>query len=262
MGLGKWGVMYAAERQRSIVDLARRNDRVAVTELADQFAVTTETIRRDLDLLDQNGLLHRVHGGAVWASRVALPEAGLADRETARASQKARIAAVAAGYFPGPGGSILLDSGTTTARVANLMTGQSAREVVTNSVSIAAALHAESLTLRLIGGRVRGLTGATVGPEAVTAISALRCDVAFIGTNGLSVSHGLSTPDVDEAAVKAAMVRAAKSVIVLADSSKVGAELMVSFAPLEQIDVLITDSELSPAHYDHLQAIGIQVVLA
>lgn len=254
--------MYAAERQRIIVDLTRRNERVAVTELADQFEVTTETIRRDLDSLDQRGLLRRVHGGAVLAAKVVLSESDLADREPAHAAQKAQIAAAASAFFPGPEGSILLDSGTTTRRLVSMITGQSAKVLVTNSVAIAAAVHADSLSVRMIGGRVRGLTGATVGGEAVSVLAALRCDVAFVGTNGVSVRHGFSTPDPDEAAVKTAMVGSAKKVVALADSSKIGVECFVSFAPLAQVDVMITDSGISPDDQRALRDAGVQVVIA
>lgn len=254
--------MYAAERQRGIYDLARRKGRVSVAGLAREFDVTTETIRRDLDYLNNQGVLHRVHGGAVIAQNVALTETGLADREPAYAAQKNRIAAAAMEFLPGVSGSVLVDAGTTTARLAAMLTPDSARTVITGSVPVAGHLIGNGLNIQLLGGRVRGITGAAVGADTVAAISQLRCDVAFVGVNGLSVTHGLSTPDPDEAAVKHAMVNAAKQVIVLADSSKIGAELLVSFAAVSDVDVLVTDADVAADDRDQLEAAGVQVVIA
>ena len=135
--------------------------------------------------------------------------------------------------------------------------------VVTNAVPIAARLAAmPSVSLQLLGGRVRGLTQAAVGEPVLRSLDTLRVDIAFIGTNGITVRHGLSTPDSDEAAVKRAMVRAANYVVVLADSSKVGREEFVSFAPIDSVDALITDPEISAADRAALSDRGVEVVVA
>ena len=255
--------MYAEERQRTIVSLALRYDRVAVTELAQRFDVTTETIRRDLDVLDRRGILRRVHGGAVPAENVRLVETAVADREPAFSVQKGRIAHAALRFLPtGSGSTVLIDSGTTTARFAAAMGGNQQHKVITNSVPIASQLALLGGPVQLVGGRVRGLTQATVGGETVEALGRLYCDVAFLGTNGLSVGHGLSTPDSDEAAVKRVMVRAARRRVVLADSSKVGATLLVSFAALNDVEVLVTDSGLQEADRQQLVNAGLEVVVA
>ena len=256
--------MYAEERQRTIVNLALRYDRVAVTELAERFSVTTETIRRDLDVLDRRGILRRVHGGAVPAENVRLVETAVTDREPAFSQQKARIAQAALQLLPtGSGSTVLLDSGTTTARLATAMAANQTHTVVTNSVAIASQLALSPTgTVHLLGGRVRGITQATVGGETVDALSRLHCDVAFLGTNGVSVDHGLSTPDHDEAAVKRAMVSAARKIVVLADSSKLGASLLVTFASLRDVDVLVTDSGISDADRTVLSSAGVEVVIA
>lgn len=254
--------MYAEERQRTIVNLALHQDRVAVSELAEQFGVTTETIRRDLDVLNERGILHRVHGGAVVAENLALLETGLAEREPANAAQKARIAQAAQAYLPGENGSVLLDAGTTTGRLASLLNPGSVRTVVTNSLPIASQLAVNSIGVQLLGGRVRGITGATVGAEATASLRRLRCDVAFLGANGVSVRHGLSTPDAEEAAVKESMVQAANTVIVLADSSKVGAERLISFARIKEVDVLIIDDGLPIQAREELAEAGLEVVIA
>jgi len=255
--------MYAEERQQAIASLVLQRGRASVAELAEAYDVTTETVRRDLAALDRAGLLRRVHGGAVPVRALHLVESGVGEREGTRADHKDRIAAAAADYFPAAGGSILLDAGTTTARIAAQVPTDRDLVVVTNSVPIAARLAGvPSVRLQLLGGRVRGLTQATVGEQALGVLDTLRVDVAFIGTNGISVSHGLSTPDSEEAAVKRAMVRAAGYVVVAADSSKAGREDFVSFAPLSGVDTLITDKELGDNYRDQFTDRGVEVVVA
>lgn len=256
--------MYAEERHRTIVNLALRYDRVSVADLASRFDVTTETIRRDLDVLDRRGILRRVHGGAVVAENVALAETALTEREPAFVAQKTRIAQAALAYLPKPGSTVLFDSGTSVAKLAAAVPAGTVKTVVTNSVPVAAQLAMANggTQVHLLGGRVRGLTQATVGGETVAALGRLRCDVAFVGTNGVSVGHGFSTPDPEEAAVKEAMVAAARRVVVLADSSKIGVELLVAFAPLAAVDVLITDDGISAHDRAELAGAGLEVVIA
>ena len=256
--------MYAEERHRTIVNLALRYDRVSVADLATRFDVTTETIRRDLDVLDKRGILRRVHGGAVVAENVALVETALTEREPAFVAQKTRIAEAALAYLPPAGSTVILGAGTTIGRLAAAVPPGALGTVVTNSVPVAAQLAAANsgVQVHLLGGRVRGITQATVGGEAVAALGRLRCDVAFIGTNGVSVGHGFSPPDPGEAAVKEAMVAAARRTVVLADSSKVGVELLVTFAPLAAADVLITDAGISAHDRADLSNAGIEVVIA
>lgn len=255
--------MYAEERQQAIASHVLSKGRASVAELAQAYDVTTETVRRDLAVLDKVGLVRRVHGGAVPARALHLVESGVGEREGTRADHKDAIAAAAVDYFPVTGGSVLLDAGTTTARIAAQLPADRELVVVTNSVPIAARLAGvPSVSLQLLGGRVRGLTQAAVGEQVLRVLDTLRVDMAFIGTNALSVGHGLSTPDSEEAAVKRAMVQCANYVVVAADSSKVGREEFVSFAPLNSVDTLITDSEISDDDRDELIRHGVEVVTA
>ena len=255
--------MYPEERQQAMASLVISRGRASVTDLAQEYDVTTETVRRDLAALDRAGILRRVHGGAVPARALHVVEPGVMERETTRADYKDAIAEAAVDYLPVSGGSVLLDAGTTTGRIAAVLPSDRDLVVVTNSVPIASRLAAmPTVSLHLLGGRVRGLTQAAVGEPALRALDALRVDVAFIGTNGISVSHGLSTPDSEEAAVKRAMVRSASYVVVVADSTKVGRESLMSFAPIDRVDVLITDSEVNPDHRAELAAAGVEVVVA
>ena len=255
--------MYAEERQQAIASLVITNGRASVAELAQAYDVTTETVRRDLAALDRAGVLRRVHGGAVPVRALRLVEPAVGERETTRADHKDAIAAAATEFFPLSGASVLLDAGTTTGRIAALLPADRELVVVTNSVPIAARLATMgSVSLQLLGGRVRGLTQAAVGEQALRVLDTLRVDIAFIGTNGISVRHGLSTPDSEEAAVKRAMVRSANYVVVAADSSKVGHEDFVSFAPITSVDTLITDSEIDDTDRRQFTEQGVEVVVA
>ena len=255
--------MYPEERQQAIATLVMARGRASVAELADTYAVTTETVRRDLAVLDRAGLLRRVHGGAVPARALHVVEAGVSERETTRSDVKDAIARAAGEFLPLSGASVLFDAGTTTARVAALLPTDRDLVVVTNSVPIAARVAAmPSVTLQLLGGRVRGLTQAAVGDQVLRVLDTMRVDIAFIGTNGITVGHGLSTPDTEEAAVKRAMVRSANYVVVVADSTKVGQEDFVSFAPIDSVDALVTDDEISDADRNALTEHGVEVVLA
>jgi DeoR family fructose operon transcriptional repressor len=255
--------VYAEERQQAMADLIAKRGRVSVTELAEEYGVTTETVRRDLSVLERGGIVRRVHGGAVPAEALTVLETAVTDRDLAHGEQKDRIAKAALQFLPPEGGSVLLDAGTTTARLATYLPRDHALTVVTNAVPIAARLAGlRNVDLHLLPGRVRRTTQAAVGDETVAALNVLRTDVAFVGTNGLSIAHGLSTPDQSEAAAKNAMIRSAQRVVVLADSSKIGHESTVRFGDLEQVDVLITDDGLSSDDQATLKAHDIEVVVA
>ena len=255
--------MYPEERQQAIASLVMSKGRASVTELAQAYDVTTETVRRDLAVLDRAGIVRRVHGGAVPVRALHLVEPGVGERDVTRAEHKDAIAAAAAEFFPLSGATVLFDAGTTTMRIAGQVPTDRSLVVVTNSVPIAARLATvPTVSLQLLGGRVRGVTQAAVGEQVLRTLDTLRVDIAFIGTNAISVRHGLSTPDSEEAAVKRAMVRAANYVVVAADSSKVGREDFVSFAPITSVDTLITDPEISAAATAELTDQGVEVICA
>jgi DeoR family transcriptional regulator, fructose operon transcriptional repressor len=253
--------VYAAERQQRIMVEARRAGRVEVTALADALGVAAETVRRDLSALERRGSLRRVHGGAIPVERLEV-EPTLATRFGRLAEIKRRIAARALDEIPA-GGSILLDSGSTTQALAELMPPELALTVLTNSLTVASALSSHrGVSLYLLGGRVRTTTGAAVGDWTTEALRGVAVDVAFVGTNGISVSRGLTTPDQAEAVVKRAMVAAGRSCVVLADSSKVGDDHLHRFADLADVDVLICDTDLDDEHVAGFRAAGLQVVTA
>lgn len=260
--------MYATERQQLIEHLVTAEGRVVVVDLAQRFGVTTETVRRDLDQLESAGAIRRVHGGAVARTRVSTVEPSLAERSTRRSEAKLAIARRALQAVPRAGeGSIYLDAGTTTAAIAHLLAQSPSAgrllEVVTHSMTVAHLLAGSpALSLTAIGGRVRGLTAAAVGSHTVEAIGRLRPDVAFVGANGISAAFGLSTPDPDEAAVKRAVIAAARRTVVVADSDKLDTELLVSFGVLSDVDVLVTDAAPPRALAEALHDAEVEVWLA
>jgi len=265
--------MYAVERQQLIERILLDEGRVAVVDLAQRFDVTTETVRRDLAALEESGALVRVHGGAVPTGADSTTEPSVLERTQRHGAAKQAIAVRAlAALGDGFRGSIFIDAGTTTSAVAEGLSarvaaahdaGRERVETVTHSLTIAPVLAAASgVSLTVIGGRIRGVTAAAVGAETVAAIGRLRPDVAFIGTNGVSADFGLSTPDPDEASVKAAIVRAARKVVVVADSSKHDHDLLVTFAALSDIDVLVTDAEPPAALAATLADAGVEVWIA
>jgi DeoR family fructose operon transcriptional repressor len=253
--------MYAEERQQAIIERARSNGRVDVSALSDELAVTPETVRRDLTLLERHGVLRRVHGGAIPVERLGF-EPGLATRDATMSPEKDRIARAALAELPAEG-AIMLDAGTTTARLAEILPSGRELTVVTNALPIAMTLSSRpSIKVLAVGGRVRGRTSAMVDEWALRTLGDTFVDVAFIGTNGISVERGLTTPDVAEAAVKRAMIRAARRVVVLADHTKVGNDCFARFGDLEQADVLITDEGLAGGLAAELESAGPRVVLA
>jgi DeoR family fructose operon transcriptional repressor len=253
--------VYQEERHSVIVERARTDGRVDVNDLAGILQVTPETIRRDLTALERLGLLRRVHGGAIPIERRAF-EPSVDTRDTTMSDEKLRIAKQALKELPDDG-AILLDAGTTTARLAALIPEDRELTVVTNALPIALTLAGKPrLTVMTIGGRVRGRTLAAVDEWALRLLADTFVDVAFLGANGISLERGLTTPDVAEAAVKRAMVESARRVVVTADHTKVGNDCFARFGALGEIDTLITDDGLDVTVAADLQAAGPRVVLA
>jgi DeoR family fructose operon transcriptional repressor len=255
------GRLLPHERHFRILEQARSHSRVEVSALAADLEVTTETIRRDLALLERQGQLRRVHGGAVHVQRLGY-EPTVTARKLQQAEEKARIGRAARDLLP-DGGSILVDSGTTCLELVRHLPADLAISVVTNSLQ-ASALLAElpQVDLLFLGGRIRDVTGAGVGAWTISALASVHVDVAFVGANGLTPEHGLTTPDQAEAEVKKAMVGAGARVVCLADHTKVGRTQLCRFAELQRVDVLVTDNGLDAALAEEIAATGPEVIRA
>jgi DeoR family fructose operon transcriptional repressor len=235
--------MQAEDRQQEILRRARAHGRVDVMSLADEFVVTSETIRRDLTVLERTGAVRRVYGGAVPVGRPPMDPA-LSARDALMTTEKERIAKAALAEVPEEG-AIIIDAGSTTGRLAEILPGDRELTVIVNSLPLATILTPRAnLTVIILGGRIRRSTFATVDDWLLQPLSQMYVDAAFMGTGGLSLERGLTTPDPGEASVKAAMMGAARRSILLADHMKVGNDSLARFGALADVDLLITESGL------------------
>lgn len=263
-------MLSALERQSEIALLAKVSGHVSVAQLAEHFEVTPETVRRDLKALEKLGRLSRVHGGAVSASATGSAETEFASNASVRPEEKSLIADCAWKRIQQDGGisSVSIDSGSTTLEFAKILAtatrtiGARSLTVITNSLPVSNLAADYGMTsVHTVGGRIRPLTRAIVGDNTVAQIERLRTDLAVMGTNGISLTHGCSTPDPSEAAVKAAMVRSCRTVMVLCDSAKLGEEYLVTFAPISDIDIVVTDSGADEDFVVALTSQGIEVLI-
>lgn len=257
--------MYAELRQDAIAEEILTSGGMSVTDLAAHHGVSVETVRRDLVALENACRISRVHGGAVPYRRSggrSDTENSVTEREQHSRGAKSRIAAAAAELLPSTG-SVIVDSGTTTALLAEPILALPELAVVTNSLVLAHNLSsADHRLLRTVGGRVRGVTQAVVGADAVSDLSRLRADVTFLGANGLTVEFGLSTPDPSEGQTKAAMVHSARTRVALVDATKLGEELLYSFARPAEVDILVTDAPAEHPVIRSLTSLGMDVIHA
>ncbi len=256
-----YGGLSAPERQEVIVDLAMANGRVDVGRLAERFGVTTETIRRDLGQLQDEQLLRRVHGGAVPWQRWRY-EPRLTVRDSHNAEEKQRIAKRALEELP-LGGSIIIDSGSTSAHFASLLPDDRELTVVTNSIPVVQVLATnEAIDVIMIGGALKKNTMALVDSSGVETVKTMVVDLAIMSTDGASPEHGFTTPYRDEVAIKQAILSAARRTVLLMDHSKIGNDQLHRFAWIDDVDTIITGSETDDADFDALRAICPLVIRA
>ncbi|WP_433476410.1 DeoR/GlpR family DNA-binding transcription regulator [Spirillospora sp. CA-142024] len=249
--------LYASQRQQALLQTVRTTGRVEAAEAAQELKVSREAIRKDLIELERLGLLRRVHGGAIAVDELSFEPAVSARTEFM--DEKRRIARAAIDELPREG-SVFIDAGSTTAGLAELFPTDRDLTVFTNQLPIAVTLVARPrLTVHTLGGRVRSRTLAEVDNWAVRALSELRVDVAFLGTNGLSLERGLTTPDESEATVKRLMYGAARRRILLTDHSKIGHISTLKYADLSDVDLLITDDGVDEQDLKKLTDAGLAV---
>jgi DeoR family transcriptional regulator of aga operon/DeoR family fructose operon transcriptional repressor len=226
-----------------------------VGDLADRFAVSVVTIRKDLDELESEGLLHRTFGGAVFSHRSRFNRSFFERVQMCRQEKRA-IAAAALGYIK-DGDTIILDAGTTTLALAQLLKEQvRSAFIITCSVPVALELSSAGYDILLLGGFVRNKSLALLGRETLTILDRYRADKAFLGSSGFTAEKGHSTPNPEDAQIKEAIMRVADEIYVLVDSSKYGHNCLTSFARLRDIDLTITDSHLSSSKAKSLEAAG------
>jgi DeoR/GlpR family transcriptional regulator of sugar metabolism len=253
--------MLAVERRRRIAESIRARGVISVTEMAEELGTSEFTLRRDLRVMADEGLLVRTHGGAVVPGGLA-HEPSYSEKANQAAAEKAAIARLAAGMIR-PGDSVVLGPGTTTLALARLLVDCPELTVVTNSLLVAEALMpATRVEVILTGGTLRRAIHALVGPATEESLRMLRASQAFISGNGLTAERGLSTPSPLVAAADRALAAAAQQIVVLADHTKVGHETMCLTVPLDRFSTLITDAGADPHQLDAIRESGVSVLVA
>jgi DeoR/GlpR family transcriptional regulator of sugar metabolism len=251
--------MEAGERQRRILARARSDGRVEVTEMATELRVAPETVRRDLRLLADHGLVRRTHGGACPVESAGF-ETGIHYRSASLVAEKRRIARTAAELL-GDAETVFIDEGVTPRMVAESLPTTRTLTVVTSSLPVARALGGSpAVTVLVLGGRLRGRTMGVVDHWATRMLGEMVIDLAYLGANGISREHGLTTPDPAVGAVKAQAVKAARRRVLVGVHTKFGVATFHKFAEVTDFEAIVTDSTLAPAEAHRYTALGVRVI--
>jgi len=249
--------VLARERQAYILERIRQNGAVRVSDLTQALSVSDMTVRRDLDLLDREGLVDKVHGGATAPARTSTDEPGFEKKSARERAEKDAIAALAASMVR-PACAVGLSAGTTTWTLAHRLREVPGITVVTNSVQIASVFYQAprpDQTVVLTGG-VRTPSDALVGPVAVAALRSLNLDIVFLGVHGMDERTGFTSPNLLEAETNRALARSARRLAVVADHTKWNVVGISTIAALAEADVVVTDAGLDD---DALRVLSDQV---
>ena len=254
--------MYPPQRQQAITDLLLgQRSRVSIATIADRLAVATETVRRDLEVLERRGVVRRVRGGAELVESVPFEQA-LAARHADQRAEKQVIAAAVINELPSDG-VVILDSGSLTFVIAEKLLDHRALTIVTNNLPAAAILAERAqLTVITLPGMIRGLTQASVDGWTTRRLETISADLAIVGVNGLTADLGLTTTNPEEAAVKRTMLLSARRRLVPVVSAKLGRNSFCSFAAVNEIDKIITDAAADPELLGELRGAGPEVEVA
>lgn len=249
--------MRQAARLNAILEELSDDGTVSVSDLVDRLGVSAATIRRDLELLEEQRLLTRTHGGAVGHG--VLYELPLRYKTSRHTDEKRRIAAAAAALIE-EGSAIGLTGGTTCTEVARHLVDRQRLTVVTNALNIAGDLVIRpNLKLVVTGGYARPESYELVGPLAERSLAGLNLDVVFLGTDGISSEAGLTTHHEVEANTDLALIERARRVVVVADSSKIGLVAFARICPIESVDELITDDAADASTVTAIREAGVTV---
>lgn len=252
--------LYLEERRQEILDLLTRSGRVSVTELSQRFGVSEVTIRADLHSLAQRKLIVRTHGGAVPASQ-GVSELALVLRRQRQVRQKWLIGQAGAALIE-DGDAIFLDSSSTSLAIAHQLKEHRHLTVVTNSLEVARELlDATGVEVALIGGMMQRETASLVGGFGVDDLRRFHLQKGFFGAHGIDLQTGLSDVSPEEAAVKRLFVERCTQVVAVLDATKWGRSGVASFARLEDVDCVISDSAAPEAQVAQVQSLGIEVTL-
>lgn len=252
--------MLIDERRQHILSIIRQEGRVLVAEISDALAISRITIRKDLDYLESKGLVQRTHGGALAPHKGALLDPSLEEKQHQQFKEKRRIADAAVTLVK-EGQCVLLDSGTTTTAVAHALRAFSRLTVVTNAVNIAAVLADTDFEVILTGGTLRRNSFSLVGPLAEDVLHEIHADLLFLGVDGFDAKIGLTTPNILESRVNRAMIKAARKVVAVCDSTKFSRRSLAIIAPPSAVHMVITDSHLPKEDEEALRSAGVEIML-
>jgi DeoR/GlpR family transcriptional regulator of sugar metabolism len=250
--------MLAATRKDVLLDRLRRDGRIVAKEMAVELGLSEDSIRRDLRELDALGLAVRVYGGALPASPAT---ADYAARRTVAPDSKRRVAAAAVALIE-PGAVVILDGGTTTHTMVQLLPTSFAGTIITHSPTIAASLLDHAAEVLLIGGRLFKHSAVACGAAAMEAASRISADLFFLGVTGIHPGAGLTTGDADEAAMKRALASRAAETYVLGSSEKIGAASRYAVLPFDAVTGIITDQPEDDPVLRELERGGVGVIHA
>lgn len=229
--------MLSEKRHEIILDLLRKKGSITVVEIRDQLGISESTIRRDLNQLDREGRLTKVFGGAVLKENTYLAkELSVPEKLHVNEDEKRVIARYAASLIK-PDDYVYLDAGTTTGYMIDYIIEKDAT-YVTNAVDHAKRLGAKEIHVILVGGELRGNTEAVVGAQAILTLQKHHFTKGFFGTNGISPSYGLTTPDASEALVKETAIGQCDLRYILSDESKFDEVSSVTFADFNDVDII------------------------
>ncbi len=247
----------APQRREHIRLLVRESGIARVEDLRRELKVSVATIRRDLEVLEDEGKVRRVHGGAVsMENRL---EESVFDDKTSQFSKQKRSIAEKAYNLIGPDDSVFLDGGSTTLCLARLLKDRNDLTVVTNSLRAAGELSDSGPRVILTGGELRKISQTMVGPLTSAVLNQVRVDKAFMGTMGFCLKNGLTTTDPNEAFVKSLIMEQASQVVLLADSSKAEKVSFARVSDWQKIDVLLSDHKLPSTFIKTLPKHGVKV---
>lgn len=253
--------LFSDERKDYIVEYVNKNKKTTVVNLCKEFRVSPATIRNDLRELESNGLLKRMHGGAISNQKTAY-ELESKQKVIKNLNEKKAIAKAAVEYVD-DGDTIVIDTGTTTFEFANLLMKKENLMIVTNDIKIACLFENHKTTkVLLTGGMLRKGFNCLTGPIAVKGIKDINVDKAFMATNSFSTIKGATTPSVDTAEVKSVMIKMADEVILLCTSGKIGRTSFVKFADADDFDSIITDGDIDKNKLEELRNQGLEIEIA
>lgn len=252
--------LMAEERRQRILVLLHAEGRVLVGSLSDLFSVSQITIRKDLDVLNERGLIQRSHGGALLPSSDALLDRSVQEKQKLHAAEKGRIAAAAAKLVR-DGSCVMLDSGTTTAVIAQELKKLSSLTVITNAINIAADLANTNFEVILTGGTLRKNSFSLVGPIAEDVLKEVHADILFLGVDGFDLEIGLTTPNLLEARVNRAMVSSSHKVVAVCDSTKFSRRSLSRIMSVTELHHVITDKGLPESIAGELRKQKVELTL-